>query len=146
MQFSTVVVAFLAAATNVSGKCFKSGIKWADSHYAAVIAADRVCTSGQLAGNYTNRETKYVCQWLDVNTKAELSVRLNVWNTHNLSPHECAVRLKNEIIGCERGGKSMIGNFTFTYVFTLCCCNPGFGERVTNACCCRADPNDGFCP
>lgn len=117
-----ILPTLLAIASTVSAGCYGSGESWGNELHLTNVAIDRVCNGGGIAGGFGQSQTKYHCEQVVGNKKAEFWVQWRGGGGASLSDEECRYRLKNEAGGCQHGGESQIGSWYY-----------------------RADPNSGWC-
>lgn len=112
MQISAILLALLPAASMVSADCYGSGINWGVHRDAALRAVDAWCAPHTLAGYFNQGQTKGKC----VNTGAQ-HVNFEVgWRGGGglaLANQDCQKRLKDEILGCDRGGQKTTADWWF---------------------------------
>jgi hypothetical protein len=102
----------LPAIVLVQAKCYIPtvggyGLSWAD----ADANVDKLCDS-DLAGYFTESQTKYACFQLPRN-KMEFWVGWKGHGALSLDSGDCKLRLKKEIHGCDLGGESVVADWYF---------------------------------
>ncbi|KAF2844451.1 hypothetical protein T440DRAFT_473367 [Plenodomus tracheiphilus IPT5] len=105
----TVLASTMAA---VQAKCYSTstGI-YGQSMEGADAAVEQLCDQ-DLAGYYTEGETKYRCIQLPKN-KVEFWVGWDGPGGLTLKVDDCKMRLRNEITGCTLGGESLVDDWSF---------------------------------
>ncbi|CAP66671.1 uncharacterized protein PODANS_4_8230 [Podospora anserina S mat+] len=122
MQLTTLLT-LATSATLASAGCFTGGAVWGEDLYNAnTLMYFAVCGSdGTGTHSYNAGETRRWCYHLTDNKRVDFSIRNMQSIRDTLSTANCEL-LRNEIAGCQHGGRRAYTKFEFT-----------------------ADPNDGRC-
>lgn len=84
---------------------------YGQSMAGADAMVDKLCDEN-LAGYFTDRQTKYSCSQLSRN-KIEFWTGWRGHGALSLNKEDCNMRLKNEINGCSLGGESVVADWYF---------------------------------
>ncbi|RYP19689.1 hypothetical protein DL765_003204 [Monosporascus sp. GIB2] len=121
MQLNALIFALLPAVATVSAECHRSGITWGVHRDAALRAVDAFCHPSYIGGYFNEGQKKTRCV-----TTGQQHVDFEVqWRGRGgltLANQDCQRRLKDEILGCDRGGYKTTADWYFS-----------------------ADPNEGTC-
>jgi hypothetical protein len=106
-----LIVAF--GVTVTYAKCY--GLTTGDygqTEHATNEMVDEFCDH-ELAGYFTEGETKYGCSNLQRDVKGEFWVKWMGSGDLTLDTEDCKLRLKNEVNGCKAGGASEVADWYF---------------------------------
>ena len=115
---ATLLVLLGATITPAAANCYTSGDVWQDKA-AARWHVNRACRGydghgGAFTGNFAPGEAKSLCVQHSNTQKYNFYVQnLNTGQGFDLKDDDCALRLENEINGCDRGGDSTIAGWRF---------------------------------
>ncbi|KAF5013791.1 hypothetical protein FDECE_209 [Fusarium decemcellulare] len=115
----TSIFAIISLGINpVSAGCFGNGDVWQDKAVAREHVV-RACKGfdgqqGAFQGTFASLEAKSACIQHSPTQKLLFSVRNGGAGPADVNDDECVLRLQNEINGCDRGGSSIVGDWTYT--------------------------------
>ncbi|KAJ3522240.1 hypothetical protein NM208_g12942 [Fusarium decemcellulare] len=118
ITFSSIFAFISLSLSPVSAECFGSGDVWQDKGIAREHVV-RACKGfdgqqGAFQGTFDGSSTKSACVQHSPTQKLLFSVSRLASGPADLNDDECVLRLQNEINGCDRGGSSVIGDFSYT--------------------------------
>ena len=108
-----ILPTLLAITTTVTAKCYGGGDTWGNELHLTNVAIDKICNKERIAGGFGQGQTKYHCEQIVGNKKAEFWVQWRGGGGSSLSDEECKFRLKNEVGGCRNGGESTVGSWYY---------------------------------
>jgi hypothetical protein len=113
MRLHQLSLIFTLGAAVAQAKCYvpKTGT-YGNTDDEADAAVNDFCDH-DLAGYFTEGQTKYRCSWLQPNVRADIWVGWTGAGGLTLSSDDCKMRLKNEIYGCSVGGESVVADWYF---------------------------------
>ncbi|KAM0190112.1 hypothetical protein ACHAPA_010922 [Fusarium lateritium] len=123
LSLSSLMVLLGTTATMVSAKCYGEGlngdINWGgrDGQAAARTATEYACrdNNGNFKGHFNPGEEKVYCVPFGSSTSFVFKVKnLNTNQGFDLNDDDCALRLQNEINGCNEGGQSTFSGWWFS--------------------------------
>lgn len=112
MQLSNII-SLLSLAGVALAECHRSGETWGDRvGEMQGQLRERLCTSGAMAGSFSQDQAKYGCVALKDGVHANFEIRRKGGAT-TLSDGDCFMYLNREVEGCEQGGWREYNNWIF---------------------------------
>ena len=111
--FKMVLLLVSSLLTLASAGCFTSGADWGPNNKNEAIR-DLQSVCDRLNGPYRGGQTKSACRNGNGGIRFNFTVKKFTSGERTLAKANCVEKLRREIDGCDKGGKSSYTDFEFT--------------------------------